>query len=299
MTQKKHPVLSALGVVCAAGLLLTAAFWITLHMLGSGTSWIKADRIGVITVKGPISESGDVVSQLVDFRKNDRIKAIVLRIDSPGGSVGPTQEIHREIRKTINTKPVVASVEAIAASGGYYVASAADRIFANPGSITGSIGVLMEFIRVEDLLSKLGVSFEIIKSGDFKDTGSPHRELTDRERALLTDLLADIRNQFVTEVARGRNLPEDRVRDLADGRIFTGARAKELGLVDELGNFRDAVDGAKEMAGLDGEVELVYPKPEKTDIWRFVRENLAGAILDAMHRISGGRLEYRWDGTIG
>ena len=299
MADKKHPVLSALGVVVAAGLVLTATFWIIVHLLGSGASRTTGDRIGVVTVKGTISESQTVISHLVDFRKNDRIKAIVLQIDSPGGSVGPTQEIYREIRKTIEVKPVVASIGGVAASGGYYVASASNRIFANPGSITGSIGVLMWFVRVEDLLSKLGIAVEIVKSGDFKDIGSPHRELTDQERALLNDLLADIQNQFVEEVAFARKLPEQQVREIADGRVFSGVKARELGLVDELGNFRDAVDAAREMAGLVGEVKLVYPRPEKFDLWRLIREHAAGALLDAVHQGSGSRPEYRWDGSIG
>jgi len=299
MTQKKHPVLSAFGVVFLAGVILVALFMVTVRFLGTPIAWKPADRIGVITVKGPISESKQIISQIVEFRKNDRVKAIVLKIDSPGGSVGPTQEIYREIRKTIDVKPVVASIEATAASGGYYVASAAGRIFANPGSITGSIGVVMEFIRIDDLLSKVGINFEVIKSGDFKDIGSPHRELTERERELLLELMLDIKNQFIAEVALGRNLPEDQVRELADGRIFSGAKAKELGLVDDLGNFRDAVDAAVDMAGLVGEIELVYPKVERFDILRLIREQIAGVLLELVRESSEGRLKYRWDGSAG
>jgi protease IV len=296
MTQKKHPVLSALGIVCIAGLMLTAAFWGVVHLLGTDVSWAPSERIGIVPVKGVISDSQSVLSQLVDFRKDDRVKAIVLRIDSPGGAVGPTQEIYREIIKTLEIKPVVASVEAVAASGGYYVASAAGKIFANPGSITGSIGVLMEFVRVEELLTKLGISFEVIKSGQFKDIGSPHRKLSDQERALLDDLISDIQNQFVREVANARNLPEEQVREIADGRIFTGAKAKELGLIDELGNFHDAVDAAGQMAGLSGDAELVYPGKEGFDLWRLIREQIAGALIEVLNRGTAGRLEYRWEG---
>jgi protease IV len=296
MTQKKHPVLSALGIVCIAGLMLTAAFWGVVHLLGTDVSWAPSERIGIVPVKGVISDSQSVLSQLVDFRKDDRVKAIVLRIDSPGGAVGPTQEIYREIIKTLEIKPVVASVEAVAASGGYYVASAAGKIFANPGSITGSIGVLMEFVRVEELLTKLGISFEVIKSGQVKDIGSPHRKLSDQERALLDDLISDIQNQFVREVANARNLPEEQVREIADGRIFTGAKAKELGLIDELGNFHDAVDAAGQMAGLSGDAELVYPGKEGFDLWRLIREQIAGALIEVLNRGTAGRLEYRWEG---
>ncbi|HDR15157.1 MAG TPA: signal peptide peptidase SppA [Desulfobacteraceae bacterium] len=295
MTRKKHPVLTAFAVIFAAGMILTAAFWFAVHLSGRDGLWSRSDRIGVITLEGPIADSRTVVSQMVDFRKDKRIKAIVLRINSPGGAVGPTQEIYREIRKTVQVKPVVASVEAVAASGGYYAASAATRIFANPGSITGSIGALIEIIRVEDLLAKLGISLEVVKSGDYKDIGSPHRKLTDRERELLNELLRDIQNQFVKEVAEARNLPEEHIEKIADGRIFSGARAKEFGLVDELGNFQDAVDAAGLLGDVDGEPELVYPRPERLNLWRLFGEHIAGALLDAT-RSGGTRLEYRWNG---
>jgi len=295
MTRKKHPVLSALGVIAAAGMILIAAFWVVVHLSGRDGWFSRSEQIGVIPVEGPIVDSQAVVSQLVDFRKDKSIKAIILKIDSPGGAVGPTQEIYREIKKTVPAKPVIASVEAVAASGGYYVASAATRIFANPGSITGSIGALIEFVRVEDLLAKLGVSLEVVKSGVYKDIGSPHRKLTDRERDLLNELLMDIQNQFVQEVAEGRNLPEEQVEEIADGRIFSGARAKELGLVDELGNFQDAVDAARLLAGVEGDVELVYPRPEGFNLWRLIGEHIAGALLDAT-RSGETRIEYRWNG---
>jgi protease-4 len=295
MVQKKHPVLSALGVILAAGIILIAAFWVVVHLSGRNNWFSRSDLIGVVPVEGPIVDSQAVVSPLVDFREDKNIKAIILRIDSPGGSVGPTQEIYRETKRTVEVKPVVASVEAIAASGGYYVASAATRIFANPGSITGSIGALIEFVRVEDLLARLGVSLEVVKSGAYKDMGSPHRKLTNRERDLLNELLMDIQNQFVQEVAEGRNLPEEQVEKIADGRIFSGARAKELGLVDELGNFQDAVDAARQLGGVEGDVELVYPRPEGLNLWRLIGEHLAGALLDAT-RSSQTRIEYRWDG---
>jgi protease IV len=297
MTQRKHPVLSALAIIFAAGIILTAAFWVIVHLSGRGIPWSAADRIGVVTVEGPIVDSRAASSQLVKFRKDDRIKAILLRIDSPGGAVGPTQEIHREIRKTLNFKPVVASVEAIAASGGYYLASAATRIYANPGSITGSLGVLIEFIRVEDLLAKLGISLEIVKTGKFKDIGSPHRKLTEQERDLLNELLEDIQNQFVEHVAEGRNLPEEQVAQIADGRIFSGARAKELGLVDELGNFQDAVDAARQLGGVEGEAEIVYPSPEGINLWRLIGEHASSALLDAV-RSNETRIEYRWNGEL-
>ena len=183
----------------------------------------------------------------------------------------------------------------VAASGGYYVAAAANKIVANPGTITGSIGVIMEFVRFKDLLNKIGINFEVIKSGEFKDIGSPLRELTERERKLLNALIEDIQKQFVKEVAAGRNLTVEEVQKIADGRIFSGARAKELGLVDMLGNFQDAVDIAKNMVGIKGEVTLVYPKKTKLELWKLLIKTAAGSVTQLLQNTKT-QIEYRWNG---
>ena len=249
------------------------------------------EKIGVVNIEGAIMDSEPVVTQLVQFRKDKGIKAIVLRIDSPGGAVAPSQEIYWEVKKAAASKTVIASMGKVAASGGYYVACAANKIVANPGTLTGSIGVLMEFLQVEDLLKKIGVGIEVLKTGEFKDIGSPHRKLSEKDRELISSLISDIQRQFVEAVARGRNLPIEKVREIADGRILSGAQSKEHGLVDELGNFQDALELAKKMTGVEGEVTLVYPKKKGSRLWDFVLRDASEALYSFLRKIPGMQIE--------
>jgi len=295
MAQKKHPILTVLVILCVVALFLGITMVIVLKLFSPSLGLSLNDKIGVIPIDGTISQSIDITTELVRLKKNTGIKAIILRINSPGGSVGPTQEIYREIRKTIQTKKVVASMGSVAASGGYYIAAGADKIVANPGTITGSIGVIMHFVRLEELLNKIGIGLEVLKSGEFKDIGSPNRELTEREKELLNALITDIQRQFEEGVAEGRNLPLEKVRQIADGRIFSGAQAKELGLVDVLGNFQDAVEIAKNLAGIKGDVTLVYPENDKLGLWDLVFEAAAGSVSKLIQRMKT-RVEYRWGG---
>jgi protease-4 len=297
MAGKKHPILMVLGILVGVALFLGTTLVVLLKIFSPSANLSFKDKIGVIPIEGTISDSQTITSQLVKFNEDEGIKAIILRINSPGGAVGPTQEIYREVQKTVRNKKVIASIGGVAASGGYYIAAAANKIVANPGTITGSIGVLMEFIRVEDLLNKIGINHEVLKSGEFKDIGSPHRELTERDRALINSLIANIQKQFIDAVAEGRNLPEEEVRRLADGSIFSGAQAKDLGLVDVLGNFQDAVDLAKEMVGIEGDVTLVYSKKSRLELLDLIFETAARSIT---HQLQGmrTRLEFRWNGLL-
>lgn len=295
MSGKKHPILTVLVIIGIVAFFLGTTMVLVLTFFGPVPQLSFGEKIGVVPVEGPILDSQEILNNIVKFRKEGGIRAIILRIDSPGGGVGPSQEIYQEIVRTAKEKKVIASLGAVAASGGYYVAAAADRIVANPGTITGSIGVLMEFLRLEELLGKIGVSLEILKSGEFKDIGSPHRKLTERERDLLQALIADIQRQFVEAVARGRGLSTETVWKIADGRIFSGAQAKDLGLVDVLGNFQDAVAAAKEMAGIEGEVALVYPKRTSLDLWEMIFDSAARSFVK-LARSSGTQIEYRWNG---
>ena len=298
MAGKKHPILIVLGILAGVGLVLGIAMIIVLKVFTPSSNLSFSSKIGVIPIEGAILDSQAITEQLGRFRKDKGIKAIILRINSPGGAVGPTQEIYREVLRTVETKKVVASLGGVAASGGYYIAAAAKQIVANPGTITGSIGVIMEFVRFEDLLNKIGIKLEVLKSGEFKDIGSPHRELTARDKELISALIADIQKQFVEAVASGRNLSLEKTREIADGRIFSGAQAKELGLVDVLGNFQDAVELAKNMATIRGDVTLVYPKKSKLDLWDLFLGSAADSIAK---RIQGmkTRVEYRWSGLVG
>jgi protease-4 len=295
MKAKQHPILLVIVILGAAVLVLGAVMTVIFSTAGLGGLSFKA-KIGVIPIEGTIMESEAVVSNLVEFKKDKGIKAIILRVNSPGGGVGPSQEIYREVRKTIEKKKVIASLGSVAASGGYYISSAANKIVANPGTLTGSIGVIMEFVRLQELMEKIGVDMEILKSGEFKDIGSPYRKLTERERELIQKLVSEIQNQFVEAVAQGRDLSVEKVREIADGRIISGSQGVELGLVDQLGNFEDAVDLAKSLAGIEGEVTLVYPKRTKMRFWDILFEGGSRALYRALRNVLGTKIEYRWDG---
>ncbi|MFC1516290.1 signal peptide peptidase SppA [Thermodesulfobacteriota bacterium] len=214
--------------------------------------------MGIIEITGVISDSKNTIQSLKTFREDESIKAVILRIDSPGGSVGPAQEIFREITKTVKTKNVIASMGTIATSGGYYIAAAAEGIVANPGTITGSIGVIMGFANYQELLQKIGLVPVVVKSGEYKDIGSPVREMTAEDKKILQHLVNQIQNQFVTAVSEGRKMDQAEVESLADGRIFSGEEAKSLGLVDRLGNLDDAIEWAGRMGGIKGKISTVY-----------------------------------------
>jgi protease-4 len=218
------------------------------------------NRIGVIEVRGSIIDVRDHLKAIKRFRKDPNTRAIILRIESPGGGIAPSQELYREIKRTIPEKPVLASMGAVAASGGYYIAAPASRIIANPGTITGSIGVISYFPNLRELLEKIGVSTVTIKSGSLKDVGNPGREMTAQEKAFLQGTLDEAHQQFIRDVAEGRKMPEEKIRSIADGRIIMGETALNLGLVDELGNFEDAVIAAVSMGNIPGEPELIYAK---------------------------------------
>jgi protease-4 len=296
MKGTQHPMLVVFVVLGTAVLVLAAVMTAIFALAGRTGGFSLKDRIGVIPIEGAITNSETVVSQLVEFTKDRRVKAIILRVNSPGGGVAPSQEIYREILKTRENKKIVASMGTVAASGGYYVASGAHKIVASPGTLTGSIGVLMEFVRFQELMEKIGVDVEVLKSGEFKDIGSPHRKLTEQEKEMIQALVFDIQNQFVEAVAQGRNLPMEEVREIADGRIISGSQGLELGLVDQLGNFRDAVDLAKSMAGIKGEANLVYPKRTKVRLWDILAEDASRAVYRALRNAMGMQIEYRWDG---
>jgi protease-4 len=220
------------------------------------------DRIALIRVEGVILDSQTTVGELKRFSENPSVKAIVIRIDSPGGGVVPSQEIYDAVKRvrSKNNKAVIASMGSVAASGGYYIAAATDRIVANPGTLTGSIGVIMETANVEGLLQKIGVEGVVIKSGKYKDVGSPLRKMSADERSLLQAVMDDVHKQFIEAVAEGRSLEPRAAQALADGRIFTGRQAKEAKLVDELGDLEDAIQLAADVVGIEGEPKVIEPR---------------------------------------
>lgn len=215
------------------------------------------EKVGVIEIIGAIADSKDIIHNLKRFREDDSIKAIVVRIDSPGGGVGASQEIFREITKTSESKKIIASLGGVAASGGYYIAAGADGIVANQGTITGSIGVIMGYSNFQELLKKIGLVPVVIKSGEYKDIGSPVREMTKKEEEILRNLANQIHKQFIKAIAEGRGIEQSKVEKFADGRIFSGEEAKKLGLVDRFGNLEDAIEWAGRMGGIKGKVSAV------------------------------------------
>jgi len=250
------------GIWLAVGLMValgfgaddTQAFWNPAELLGLG------DKVAVVEITGLLSTSTPILKDLKTFRDDSSVRAIVLRVDSPGGVVGPSQEILKEVERTKKVKKVVASFGSMATSGGYYAACAADVIMANPGTATGSIGVILQLANVEQLAKKVGVDVYSLKAGSLKDLGSPFQPLGPEGRKVLQGLLDDLHEQFIQDVARNRKLPVEKVRALADGRVFTGQDAKKLGLVDTLGNFNDAIEQAGRLGGIKGKIKTVYPE---------------------------------------
>ncbi len=260
--------------------LVLAAFFLLLLGISrmDGLTLSMGERIAVVPVTGMISDSEPIIEQLKKFGKDNAVKAIVLRINSPGGGVAPSQEIYEEVRKLNARKPILTSMGTIAASGGYYIAAATRKVYANPGTMTGSIGVVMPFVNVKDLVEKFGVKGMAVKSGEFKDIGSPLREMTPAERQLLQSVVDNVHLQFVNAVSAGRKLPEEEVSRIADGRILTGEQAKALGLVDALGNLEDTVAEAARMGGISGEPKVVTPPKSKISLLDLIKEEMRSMI---------------------
>lgn len=252
--------------------------------------------VGLVEVKGLIIDPQETVKQLKDFAKDDKVKAVVLRIDSPGGVVGPSQEIWSAVKKLKEKKQVIVSMGSVAASGGYYIAAPANLIYANPGTITGSIGVLMKFSNLEGLMNKVGMKSFTLKTGKFKDVGSPARKMSEEERAMLQSVIESTHSQFVRAVAEGRKLPEAQVRAIADGRIFSGEQAMANKLVDRLGTMQDAIEEAGRLGGLSGEPHVIKPPKKKPLLLDMLVEESAGKFSSMMRKEKGFSLNYELEG---
>ena len=291
---KKKPILIGIFLVGAlAGVFFLLSLFLT-SILGLNGKIAKSDKIAIINIESIITQSSNTVRQIKKYADDKYIKAIVLRIDSPGGGVAPSQEIHSEIlkvRKSSN-KIVVTSMGNLAASGGYYIACASDKIVANPGTLTGSIGVIMTFSNIEELMKKIGLKTEIIKSGEFKDIGSPMREFTEKEKKLLQGVIDDVYDQFVNAVSVGRSIAVQKVKELSDGRIFTGRQAFEIGLVDKLGSLEEAIKLAAELVGIEGKPKIVSEKKEKNLLFKLLENKVLSYLPKQLHIIPG--LQYLW-----
>ena len=289
---KKKRILIGLGVIAALLIFFfTILFFIGRYSGGRSSRFTFGDKIAIVEVKGVITQSSGIIEELQQYLEDDGVKAIILRIDSPGGGVGPAQEIYREIIKIKPKKKVVTSMGSVAASGGYYIACASDLIVANPGTITGSIGVIIQFSNFEELLKKIGIKGVVLKSGEHKDIGSPFREMTLEEKRIMQEVLDNVHQQFIQAVAEGRKLDRSKVVPIADGRIMTGEQAKNLGLVDQMGNLQDTIDITAKMVGIVGKPIVLYPK-KRISIWELLMRDMASAIIDVLNE-KGYEFNYR------
>lgn len=263
------------GGAVAATVLIMLAYFATAFFADRNLS--LGDAVAVVDLNGEIGYDLGKIEEIGDYREDDGIKALLLCVDSPGGGVAASQALYQEIKKTRETKPVVVSMGSVAASGGYYVACAADSIVAYEGTVTGSIGVLAEYLRTEELFRKVGLEMTVIKSGRYKDVGSPYREMTEEEKAYMGALLDKVYDQFVRAVSDARGLPLERVRSLAEGRLYTGEEAVENGLVDRIGGYDDALAIAARMGGISGEPRIVRRVPRRPWVERILGK-YAGAL---------------------
>jgi protease IV len=290
-----------LGIVFGGLFLCLFAFLFLMFAAVRGDSGGRrlsmGDRVGVIEVVGPIADSKKTLEHFAEFEHAEHIMAVVLRVDSPGGGVAPSQEIYDAVKRVRKSKPVFASMGSTAASGGYYIAAAAEKIFANPGTLTGSIGVIFQLPNFEGVMKWAGVSMVTITAGKMKDSGSPFRTMTDEERAYFEGVLRDVHEQFLGSVAEGRALKVEEVRPYADGRVFTGRQAKEWKLVDELGGIEDAVRAAGKAGGISGDAEAEFPKEKRPWLQELlgdeVRSVVRGASAEITEQLGGTGLQYR------
>ncbi len=286
---KRNPVLMVVGTAAALGVLFVFLLALASYLSGSkggpaSLPVVGSDKVALVKIEGVLVSSEDIVEELNDYAEDGSVKAIVLRIDSPGGGVVAAQEIYNAVKNARKEgKKVIASMGSVAASGGYYIAAGADKIVANPGTLTGSIGVIMEFASVEKLLEKIGVKGMVVKAGQYKDVGSPFRDMTEQEKKLLQGVIDDVHAQFIDAVAHGRNLPLDDVKAIADGRIFTGRQALKLKLVDKMGDLTDSIKLAGTLTGIKGQPRIVEKK-KKIPFLDYLKEESASWIGDVITR---------------
>src|SRR4029453_10850974 len=297
MTKKSY-ILRGLGLLFVFILVVFTGIFFYAYLTGGDSkalSLFSGDGVGVLQIDGAIDDSRGVLIELKRLKEQPWVKAIVVRIDSPGGAVAPTQEIFEEIQRSKKQKPFIASMGGMATSGGYYIAAACDKIVANPGTLTGSIGVIMQLTNVEDLMKKIGVKGVNVKSGQNKDIGSPFQPLSPEGKEILQSLVDNVHGQFVAAVAKGRSMDEAQVRKLADGRLYSGAQAKELGLVDQFGTLDDAIEFAAKRVGLEENPTVYYSSPEQERCGRKIFFAAIGRGFPASQR---GWLRYEWSPSL-
>jgi protease IV len=253
--------------------------------------------VGILEITGPIDDSTDYLDIIQGFEDDSGVKAVVVRLDSPGGKVGPSQEIYEALLKLKKKKPVVASMASVAASGAYYIACSADSVYALAGTLTGSIGVILEFFDVTEGMKKLGVSSNAITGGTLKDAGSPFKKMNPEEEKYFRALTEDVHAQFKEAVASSRKIKMETLDGLADGRVFSGRQALGLKLIDKLGGLDDAIDEASRRGGIEGEPRIVWGEPRMSlmqEVKNYLSSYTPISFLKGSTRLSRGffRLEY-------
>ena len=290
---KKTVIIAAVATL-SVFLLFIFCVIIASKIIGSDVATSK-EGVGLIEVKGMILDSKETIRQLKYFLKQDSVKAVVLRVDSPGGIVAPSQEIYSEVKKFAAKKKIIVSMGSLAASGGYYISAPATTIFANPSTITASIGVILKLSNIESLMDKIGIKSHTLKTGKYKDSGSPLREFTAADRAMLQAVIDNTHEQFIKAVAEGRKLPVEDVRKIADGRILSGEQAMGHKLVDRLGTLQDAVEEAGRLAGISGDPELLLPPKKKIDYLDLLVEGAEGAFHGPLGRAAVGGMKMMYE----
>jgi len=281
---KRHPVIWGIFLL----FFLLIVFFFLIYGLTSSTGKKSAfstpNKIGIVDVEGVIRDSAEIVGNLQEFGRDDSVRGVILRINSPGGAVAPSQEIYDAVMELRKRKKVLASMSSVAASGGYLIACAGEKIIANPGTLTGSVSAVMYFTNTEELLKKVGVKASVIKSGKYKDIGSPIREMTAEEKILLQGLVDDIYRQFLDVVIRHRSISPDTMKKIGDGRIFTGRQAQQLGLVDYLGNQQYAVGMLAKMTGIQGEPVITYPQKKYESMLEYIFQQTGSTLASVLSR---------------
>jgi|CXWL01.1.fsa_nt_gi protease-4 len=255
----------------------------------SNSNWTYGSgNVAIVEIYGAIDEGTgrDAIEQLEHWRQDDDIKAILLHINSPGGGTSISQELYQAVMRAKEEKPVVASFASVAASGGYYIASGADEIIANPSSITGSIGVIFQMPNFKDLMGKVGITLTTIKSGELKDVGNYSRDMTEKEELMLRSVVMDSYEQFVDAVVKGREMTKEEVLNVADGSVFTGLQAYHLGLVDTLGGLYEAVNLAGELGSVSGEPVIARARYRTTTRWFDLLDKVATKVDNAVEKVS-------------
>lgn len=296
MMNRSRTFLTILGILSAIIVFFALSAYIAGMILGTQKQFVPGGGVGLLEVKGVLVDAEEIIRQLKELRDDGSVKSIVLRVDSPGGVVGPSQEIYEEVKKVAARKKVIASFGSVAASGGYYIAAPATKIYANPGTITGSIGVILKFSNIEGLLGKIGLKALNVKSGEHKDIGSSTRSMTEADRAILQGVIDSIHSQFLKAVAEGRKLPIEEVMKVADGRIFTGEQALRYKLVDVLGNEQDAIAEAARIAGIKGEPRIIKPTRKKLNVWDVIVGAGESRLTGIFRGRTGFSANYEFDG---